>query len=186
VDGAYDDFSDGIDDGWGHEFGDWVVLNGEYTATGEPGPPMSSILGRSFDDLVFDGDLRITKKGAAQLGIRVQDLSSTGVSNVGNGILLVIFPGGGSIYWHVIVDGVGEPQNVRPLGMRVSVEHPLHVRLEVVGDTYNAYVNGKLKNTLVDSTYHSGKLVVGVNLGYPTPTTWDNIQVKNLESRPSD
>lgn len=173
----YDDFNDGDDDGWGREYGNWVVLDGEYTATGEPGTPMSSILGYNSTDFAFDGDLRITSEGAAQLGLRVQGLSNTGNSHLENGILLVVFPGGNSIYWHVIVDGVGSPQNIQPLGITPSVDQPLHIRVEVSGDTYKAYVNGTLKNTLTDPTYHSGQVVLGINLGYPTPTTWDNIQV---------
>ena len=173
----FDDFDDGDDEGWGHEFGNWIVIDGEYTASGESGVPMSSLLGYSLTNFTFEGDLRITQQGAAHIGLRVQDMNSTGNTNINNGILLVIFPGGNSVYWHIIKDGIGDAQDIKPLGIAVSEDQPLHIKVDVIGDSYNVYVNGVWKNELVDSTYSSGQFVLGINLNYPTPTTWDNIRI---------
>jgi hypothetical protein len=85
-----------------------------------------------------------------------------------------------SIYWHVIENGIGDPQGIKNLD--VSVNRPIHIKVEIAGDTYKAYVNGILKNTLIDNTYSSGKIAVCVNLNYPSPTTWDNILVRKYTS----
>ena len=171
----FDDFEDGDDFGWGHEIGSWIVSNGEYTATGKSGLAGSSVGSISWTDYIFEGDLRITQKGAAHLGLRVHEVGVSS-NDLPNGIVLVIFPSGNSIYWHVRENWIGDPQGIKNLD--VSVNRPIHVKVEIAGDTYKAYVNGILKNTLDDNTYSSGKIAVCVNLNYPTPTTWDNILVR--------
>jgi hypothetical protein len=176
-----DDFSDGNDNGWGPKIGEWVVVDGEYTALGTSGTPMSQASVGPVLDFVFKGDLRITQEGAAQVAVRLQSLRSTSVSDLGDGVLLVIFPGGNSIYWHVIRNGVGAPQYIRPLGTAVDGNHPLHVEVKVQGNSYEAYVNEVLTNTLVDGTFTSGYVAIGVNLNYPTPTRWDNILISTTE-----
>ena len=172
-----DDFNDGNDNGWGPKIGTWAVVNGEYTATGTSGTPMSQAPIGPLSDFVFEADLRITQRGAAQLALRLQSLSSTGVSNVRDGILLVIFPGGRSIYWHVIRNGIGAPQDMKPLSMAVDENRLLKIKVKVQGNTYEAYVNDALANTLVDGTFPSGYVALGVSLNYPTPTRWDNILI---------
>ncbi len=172
----FDDFEDGDDVGWGHEIGSWIVNNGEYTATGKSGVAVSSVGSISWTDYIFEGDLRITQKGAAHLELKVPEVGAGSKNVPDNGIHLVIFPAGNSIYWHVIENGIGYPQGMKTLD--VSVNRPIHVKVEIAGDTYKAYVNEILKNTLIDNTYSSGKIAVCVNLNYPTPTTWDNILVR--------
>jgi len=175
--GFFDDFNDGDDDGWGHEVGHWVVTDGAYTATKGSELPRSSLLDYTFSDFVFEGDLSIGAEGAASVGLRVQSLDTATNTGLGAGVLLVVFPGGNSIYWHVVSDGTGDPQNVRPLGISVSEEQPLHIRIEVVGDTYTVFVNGQWKNELKTAAYSSGQLVLGVNVYYPLPVSWDNIGI---------
>ena len=175
-----DDFNDGNDDGWGPKIGTWVVVGGEYTALGSSGTPMSQVPVGPVSDFILEGDLKITQEGAAQVAVRLQSLSSTiDRSKIGDGVLLVIFPGGNSIYWHVIRNGVGGPRDIQPLGTRVDENHPLKIKVKVQGNTYQAYANGVLANTLIDGTFSSGYVALGVNLNYPTPTRWDNILISS-------
>jgi hypothetical protein len=171
----FDNFNGNGNITWGTGVGEWYVRNGEYTAYGSSGTPYSAVLNKTFTNFTFEGDLKIPKGGAAQLGIRVQDFGKTGVAEIFNGIMLVIFPGGNSIYWHVIKNGIGPAQDTKPLGITLYDTNTIHVKLEVTGNIYKAYINGQLVNTLTDSTYSSGIFALGVNLNYPTPTTWDNV-----------
>lgn len=171
----FDDFNGNKNIIWGLGVGEWYIRNGEYTAYGSSGTPYSAVLNRTFTNFTFEGDLKIPKGGAAQLGIRVQDFGKTGVAEIYNGMMLVIFPGGNSVYWHVIKNGVGPAQNTKSLGITLYDANTIHVKLVVTGNVYKAYLNGQLVNTLTDSTYSSGIFALGVNLNYPTPTTWDNV-----------
>lgn len=69
---------------------------------------------------------------------------------------------GRDLYWHVFVDGVGMPPGY--LGRVHDVFDPgvtdATIRVDVVGNTYKAYVNDVLISTLVDDTYTHGKVAL--------------------------
>ena len=90
---------------------------------------MSSIIGRTSTDFVFEGELTITSRGAAQVMLRGQYMEDCSYTD--NGVMLAIFPGGGSIYWHVLESGRGEAQDNRPLNIHVSEDEPLRIKVEV-------------------------------------------------------
>ena len=171
------DFRVGDDSGWVRKIGSWGIVEGEYTATGASGTPMSLVPVGPLTDFTFEGDLRITQGGAAHIALRLQSLSYSGVSYVGDGVLLVIFPGGGSVYWHVIKSGEGLAQNFQALGVSVDANSTVKVTVKVQGNSYQAYINDVLVNTLEDDTYSSGYVGLCVNLNYATPTRWNNVKI---------
>jgi hypothetical protein len=97
-------------------------------------------------------------------------------------IWLIIFPGGNSTYWHVMRNGVLEPAtNIAALNLPPEAfNEPLRIAIEVIGNTFTAYVNGEYKNTLSDHSFTAGKIGVHINMGYELPAAWDEIKVKEV------
>ncbi|MEQ9408839.1 MAG: PEP-CTERM sorting domain-containing protein [Fuerstiella sp.] len=106
-----------------------------------------------------------------------------------NGVLLVTGGNGGTydgLYWHVVTNGsvAAATGFAAQTGLQGA---DVHIRVEVIGNTYSAFLNGSAMafTTLTDSTFSSGS--VGLydysptsGAGSPRGQTFDNFQVEDL------
>lgn len=177
-----DDFDSGPSPLWGNEFGSWGASGGVYDAS-FPYPLTYSSL--PFDLTDFSIQVDINDIGDGGIWLRSQDRY--------NGILLVtggngFFFGdtnprsGRELYWHIISNNVTSPilnraENVFDPGVSDST-----IRVDVVGNTYKAYVDDVLITTFVDSTYTHGQ----VALYDSSVQTFDNVRLEaNVIPEPS-
>jgi hypothetical protein len=132
---------------WGNERGNWSTGGGRYFATLPNNNPCTySSLPFDLDDMVLECDILGTDDG----GIWIH-ANSTGT----NGILFVLAHG--QAYWHTITDNIFSP----PLSVAnavYSTGQNLHVKIEVTGDVYRAYINNSPTptTTLNNSNFPSG------------------------------
>lgn len=160
-----DSFDSGASPLWGNEVGAWQALNGEYQTTQPTGAPPTPYTSLPFDLTNFTVEVAIRDIGDGGVWLRSQDNQ--------NGVLLVTggdgwWDNGASpqkgrdLYWHVLVNGLGTPPGY--LSRTANVFDPgvtdATIRIEVVGNTYSAFVDGVLKSTLVDGTYTHGKIAL--------------------------
>jgi hypothetical protein len=160
-----DTFDSGASPLWGNEVGNWQAANGEYQATQPTGLPPYVYSSLPFDLTDFTVEVDIRDIGDGGIWLRSQDNQ--------NGVILITggdgwWDNGGShqkgrdLYWHVLVNGVGDPPGF--LSRTANVFDPgvtdATIRVEVSGDTYKAYVDGVLKSTLVNNTYSHGKIAL--------------------------
>ena len=161
-------FSDNFDSGasplWGNEDGAWEASGGVYEASAPSAVP-GTYSSLPYDLTDFSISVDMYDIGDGGLWLRSSDNR--------NGVLLVTggdgwwnnpVPGanGRALYWHVFVDMVDVNWPVQG-----RVEHVFEggvtdatIRVDVVGDTYKAYVDDVLVATLVDSTYSHGQVAL--------------------------
>ena len=148
---------------WGNQSGNWSANNGVYAAASPSASPLTYSSLTSFDltDFSFQVDVNDISDG----GIWLRSDYNGGQEN---GVLLVLGgggfgsgvttpPAGHELYWHVVQNGVpGVGHNI--IGDEFTPGENATVRVDVVGDTYSAFVNGTLASTFVDSTYTHGQV----------------------------
>jgi hypothetical protein len=172
-----DNFDNGIKPEWGNEVGTWYTDNGVYNSTYPSNSPLTytSITSLpNLTDFVVDFDVNNVIDGGVFL--RAQDNQ--------HGILLAtggVFSGYTGLHWHVLNGGYTST----PLGLVYNVPNipggNVHITVEVIGNTYKAYVNGELRTTLLDDTYTSGR----VALYDFSAQTFDNFQISTPTPEPS-
>lgn len=110
-----------------------------------------------------------------------------GAKNDDNGIVLVVRPSRNDIYWGEVcwtegkTRGWGARYEVRALGY--ESEQDLHIKVEVIGNEFKAYVNGEIKTVFKSAEFPEPK--VALYLYHQSGQYWDNVVVRNLtnESR---
>ncbi|MGE3805811.1 MAG: FG-GAP-like repeat-containing protein, partial [Gemmataceae bacterium] len=156
---------------WSNTAGGWVASAGTYHATAPSNNPLTySVLPYQLTDFVFEVDVHQVADGGIWL-------RSEAVGNGRNGILLVTK--GNTLYWHEVTGQAGSPLNLAS----VNLGGTPHLRVEVSGDSYKAFVNGQLITSLTSDLYTSG----AVGLYSFSSQSFDNVflaasSVLNLES----
>jgi len=135
-----EDFNAGASSAWGNERGNWRDTGGVYDATNPDNSPItySSVTTLpGLTDFAVDVDVNDLDDG----GIWLRSAFNGGTIN---GVLLVTGGLTGSnsgVYWHTVQNGSfsGILQSVGSPGLQDS---DVHIRIEVVGDFYSAFLNG--------------------------------------------
>ncbi len=167
----FDDFNAGARPEWGNEWGEWVAENGVYDATYKGGRPPTYSSVTSLPDLT---DFRVE--------MDINDIANGGVmlrsADRGNGVLLVTGGAGvegyEGLYWHIVEDD--HPNSRLNLGSFSGlIGTDVHLKIDVVGNTYKAFLNGSPDplTTLVTDKYSSGK----VGLYDYSEQTFDNVAI---------
>ncbi len=169
-----EDFEDGIAQGFGNEIGDWKVIDGKYTAR-RGRFRFSTICDLDGADYSLEADFIKAKDGGFL--IRAQ--------NDDNGIVLVVRPSRNDIYWTEVCWTEGKTggwrarYEVRALGHKPGED--LHVKVEVIGDEFKAYVNGEIKTVFKSAEFPEPK--VALYLYHQSGQYWDNVVVRNLTNK---
>jgi len=168
----WEDFNDGIAQCFGNEVGSWEVIDGKYTA--RTGIFRFSTVNKSMssNDYILEADFINAKDGG--LLVRAQD------SN--RGIALIVRPTHNDIYWAEICwakgkgRGWGARHEVKTLGHKPGED--LHVKVEVRGEEFKAYVNGEIKTVFESAKFPKQK--IALYLYYQSDQYWDNVVVRSL------
>jgi subtilisin-like proprotein convertase family protein len=144
---------------WGNEVGSWTTSGGSYRANlPNNAPPTYSSLPYNLRDFAVEFDIKNVHDG----GIWLRSArSSSGYLGV-KGVLLVFQTDNyQKLYWHVVPDGSSfwpPPQNLAA----VNYGNNPHVRIEVRGNTYSAYINGSSTPATVLNTsqFASGQVAL--------------------------
>lgn len=155
-----DDFNSGASPLWGNEVGAWSAAGSVYSAT-VPGaaPNAFSSLPFTLTDSSIDVDVVDVGTG----GIWLRSAAAPGTTTGITGVVLAI---GGStptgLYWHIDLDGNSYGSILSPATGLFNPGDNVHIRVEVVGDTYAAYVNGSATpaTTINTNAFSSGRLAL--------------------------
>lgn len=159
-----DNFNVGASPDWNNLRGDWIATNGVYYAQVPSNNPLTyTAIPFNLADCSIDVDINAVADGGVWM--HSDETGDNGILLVtgGNGWGLGDRGGdaGTSMYWHVVVGGnysspINEAYNVIT---NPGVEN-IHLRVQVVGNVYSAYINGNTNpvTTLIDSTYASGRI----------------------------
>jgi len=171
-------FQDNFDSGasflWGNENGNWSASGGVYDAQYPNNNPAT------YSSLPFD-----LKDFAVDLDInRVQDggifLRSSRNSNGISGVLLVTGGEGKTgtgLYWHIVTNNQYGPAFNPVSGLFQSGVSNIHLRVEVKGDTYSAFLNrsNTLVTTLTTNMFSQGRVALYDYSGQ----TFDNLVIES-------
>ena len=161
-----DNFDAGASPSWNNLRGAWVASGGSYSASNPANiPPTFTSLPFLLQNFAVDVDIRQVADGGLWLRC---DKSGT------NGVLLVTGGhgwgsgqrggnAGRSLYWHVLTPANWSAPAILNEAFNVfsnpGVQN-VHLRVEVVGNRYSAFLNGSTNPTTVlletNSTYSSG------------------------------
>ena len=164
-----ENFDDGYAPGFGNEVGDWEIhllypYTGKYTAT--TGTFRFSMAGdTNWQDYVIDADFFNAQDGG--LLVRAQDQD--------NCIALIVRPASNEIGWNVRKGGSWGATGLEIATLGHEPGEELHVKVEVAGSEFKAYINGVLKTTLNTTEYPNGK--IGLYLCKQSDQYWDNVVV---------
>ena len=162
-------FDDGYAQGFGNEVGDWEVhflypYTGMYTAM--TGTFRFSMAGdTNWQDYVVEADFFNAQDGG--LLVRAQDQD--------NCIVLIVRPATNEIGWNIRKGGSWGATGLEVATLGHELGEELHVKVEVAGSEFKAYVNGVLKTTLNSTEYLNGK--IGLYLCKQSDQYWDNVVV---------
>ena len=154
-----DNFNSGASPLWGNDVGSWSATGGVYKATSPSWRP-SAFSSLPFDlrDFSVDFDINDVTDG----GIWLRSSPAPGIPRGIKGVLLnlKVPDGGARIYWTVVDDG---PDYGTPLNMvSLAYGNNPHLRIEVSGNTYSAFVNGSTTSvtTFTTSEFPDGKVAL--------------------------
>jgi hypothetical protein len=172
----YDDFNSGARPEWGSEIGAWETSDGLYYATTRPDYPYSSVTSLpELTDFVVELDINNFSDG----GVWLRSTSPH------NAVLLVTGGNGGSyngMYWHIMDNGT-DSSSIN-FGEFPGIQGTdAHVRIEVIGDTYSAYLNNATTplTTLVTDRFSSGRVaLLNSNFG----ERFDSISISDFSPSP--
>ncbi|MBL8818843.1 MAG: PEP-CTERM sorting domain-containing protein [Planctomyces sp.] len=156
-----DDFDSTPSPLWGNQAGSWSTTSGRYSASASNNWPHSrSILSLSVTDFVLEVDVFDIADGGIWL---------RGDADGRNGILLVTGGegwgfgrrdgnAGTALYWHRVIDGVVNPIEGEVSFLFTPEVSDTHLRVEVIGDKYAAFVSGHAGpvTTLETSLFSTG------------------------------
>ena len=179
----FDDFNNGARQEWGNERGSWVTQNGVYFSSNidpntYPTYSVSSVTSLlSLTDFIVEVDLNNTAAGGVYLRS----------SDINNGILLVYAGEGGTyngLYWHILENGFTTPQANRG-DYPGLIGSNAHLKIEVIGDTYQAFLNEEINpiTTFVTNQYSSGRVALyQAENKFPSINqhSYDNFSISNF------
>jgi hypothetical protein len=121
----------------------------------------------NWQDYFIDADFFNAQDGG--LLVRAQDQD--------NCIALIVRPSSNEIDWNVRKGGSWGASGLEVATLGHEPGEELHVKVEVAGSEFKAYVNGVLKTTLENTEYPNGK--IGLYLGKQSDQYWDNVVVSS-------
>lgn len=168
-----DDFTNGPSALWRNEIGDWSAAGGVYGA-GTPNnfPNAHSSLPYVFGSCLVDVDINDVADG----GIWLRSAPAPGTSVGVKGVLLVTggANGGSGLYWHIVPDGQSYGSIIAEVpGLWTPGVSDVHIRVNVVGDTYTVFVNGRFASSITTDLFPAGC----VALYDRSSQTFDNVAV---------
>lgn len=167
-----DNFDSGASALWGNNAGAWSDAGGVYRATIPNNSPNShSALPFQLTDFSIELDINNVADG----GVWLRSAEAPGTSIGRTGVLLVTGVNGG-LYWHNVTNGnsYGSALNAVSGLFNIGVSNP-HLRIEVSGDEYAAFVDG---SSVASTTLNSGSFTVGeVALYDNSPQSFDNVSI---------
>lgn len=155
----HDDFVSSPSPLWGNESGAWTASAGSYYATAPNNMPNAySSLPYELKAFTVDFDINSVTDGGIFLRAEPAEGTAFGIQGI---LLNFKVPGGGPrLYWHVFSGGtnVSQPLNLTNIDYGTTP----HVHVEVIGDTYAAYVNGSStpNTTLTTNLFPSGRVAL--------------------------
>ncbi len=181
----FDDFNNGARQEWGNEVGSWMTDNGVYfpsvIISTDQSPFIYSVSSvtslTNLKDFTVDVDLNNVASG----GIVLRSSGSN------NGILLNFAGEGGTydgLYWHIMENG-GLTTQANRGDYPGLIGSNVHLKIEVIGDTYSAFLNnGSIPiTTFVTDKYPSGSVALYESLNKFPPTTqlsFDNASISDF------
>jgi len=166
----FDDFNDGIADGWTGTAGKWSVINGEYfTSLGVVENGISVVNNLTLTDCAIEIKLRFTDAVGFRAGIVFRYTDNE------HFYAFVISHEYNKVGFHMYSPeypeyGIGEEVNY---SINLNVDYTLKV--EIHGETFTGYLNGQKMLSWTDGTYTIGK--VGL-CARRTDVFYDNFTVK--------
>jgi hypothetical protein len=153
-----DDFAIGPSALWGNESGGWTGSGGSYYAT-EPNNNPCAFSSLPFDLKAFSVDFDINAVSDGGVFLRAQPAPGTALGIQGVLLNFKVPFGAPRLYWHVFYGTNGSaPLNLTYLDYGATP----HVHVEVIGDTYSAYVNGSTDAITILTTngFSSGRVAL--------------------------
>ena len=153
-----DDFASGPSSLWGNESGGWTGSGGSYYAT-EPNNNPCAFSSLPFNLTAFSVDFDINSVSDGGIFLRASPAPGTALGIQGILLNFKVPAGGPRLYWHVFYGTNGSGAlNLTYLDYGTTP----HVHVEVVGDTYAAYVNGSTEaaTTLRTNVFSSGRVAL--------------------------
>ena len=175
-----DNFNAGASPLWGNQSGSWTATGGVYFAQLPSNSPTTyTSLPFSLTDFAADVDITNVQDGGLWL-------RSSIAGGVRNGVLLVT---GGSLgvgtglYWQIVTNGSFSAKMNEVDGLFTSGVSDPHIRVEVTGDIYAAFVDGSATpaTTLTDATFTSGQF----GLYDFSNQSFDNVVLSSAVPEPS-
>ena len=179
------DSQQGADHWWNNERGNWVATDGAYAAGAPAATPATySSFELPLNDCLIELDVTSTAfanyNANGGIWLRSQ-LTTPNAPNHPNGVLLgfgSVYPGStGDLFWQRWPNW---PQNVATNVYTPGA--PIHLRVEVRGNTYTAYLNDSQTptTTLTTPDYPSGSIALYDNSA--TGVAFDNLLIQSLTS----
>jgi hypothetical protein len=172
-----DDFNSGASPLWGNEVGNWTASGGVYFAQAPSNSPTTySGLPFNLGNFSIDVDINHLQDG----GIWLRSVDDQ------NGVLLVTggnLGTGTGLYWHIVTNGSFSGELDAVNGLFTPGVSDAHIRVEVSGDTYSAFVNGSTTaaTTLTTTAFPTGR----VGLYDFSGQTFDNVVVTSPVPEPA-
>ncbi len=163
-----DNFDSGASSSWGEEQGSWNSASGDYSTSG--GIAYSS-LPSNLTDFSIDVDINNAWNG----GILLHSNYNGGAFN---GIMLVtggLGGGGTGVYWHEWTNG-GRTGIINHSGSMFSSGSDIYLKIDVLGNTYTAYVNNILATSYTNNKYGSGQVALFNN---GSVQSFDNVVISS-------
>ncbi len=158
----FDDFNDGIADGWAEHLGSWSVVNGEYfVAVGLIENGISTVEGLTLTDCIIEVTLRFSdtevgyRAGIVFRYIDNEHYYSFEIGNEYDEIDIIKYSSKNPNYGEsrtFIQPSFGNSSII----INANVDYTL--RIEVRGNTFTAYLNGQKVLSWVEETYLSGRV----------------------------
>lgn len=183
----FDDFNDGVADGWTQRLGSWQVTNGEYrVSVGIVENGISTVNGLNLTDCVIETQLRFTDSVGYEGGIvfRYLDNSHYYAFQIGHEydhMEIITYDAANPDYGNYAKRAVIQPllgNNSIPINLNVNYT----LRIEIQGTNFNAYFNGQHVLSWTDNSYSSG--LVGLR-ARRADVNFDNFKIENATVQPS-
>jgi len=154
-----DDFASGPSPLWANESGAWTASGGSYYAT-EPNNAPNAYSSLPYNLTAFTVDFDINSVSDGGIFLRAEPKPGTAFGIQGVLLNFKVPAGGPRLYWHIFSGGttVSEPLNMT----YVDYGNTPHVHVEVIGDTYAAYINGATDpvTTFSTSQFPTGRVAL--------------------------
>ncbi|MBN1273933.1 MAG: hypothetical protein JXB26_16840 [Candidatus Aminicenantes bacterium] len=159
-----ENFDDGTAPDFGNEAGEWFIEDGLYKAL-KGSYRFSTVGNPDWKDYSIEADFINSKDGG--ILCRAQDHN--------NCVVLVIRPSHNDIYWKLRKNrGWGAEFGKEILGHQPGEN--LHVKVDVQGNKFMAFINGEIKTVMENPGFPSGK--AGLYLYLQDNQAWDNVIVR--------